>query len=70
MSTLNRNLLWLLGGAFFLLVVWYFSDIVTYILHWPGGELRVQSFPRDLFEPGETLHLHIPPRRAVPVAAE
>ncbi|MCC7348379.1 MAG: ABC transporter ATP-binding protein [Variibacter sp.] len=46
------------------------GDIVTYILHWPGGELRVQSFPRDLFEPGETLHLHIPPRRAVPVAAE
>lgn len=32
MSTLNRNLLWLLGAAFFLLVVWYFSDIVAYIL--------------------------------------
>ncbi len=32
MSALNRNLLWLLGAAVFLLVVWYFSDIVTYIL--------------------------------------
>jgi hypothetical protein len=45
------------------------GDIVTYILNWPGGELRVQSFPRDLFEEGEMLHLYIPPRRAVPVAA-
>ncbi|HRI58540.1 MAG TPA: AI-2E family transporter [Saprospiraceae bacterium] len=32
MSALNRNLLWLLGAAFFLIVVWYFSDIVAYIL--------------------------------------
>ncbi len=32
MSALNRNLLWLLGAAFFLVVVWYFSDIVAYIL--------------------------------------
>ncbi|MBV6442919.1 MAG: AI-2E family transporter [Haliscomenobacteraceae bacterium CHB4] len=32
MSALNRNLLWLLGSAVFLGVVWYFSDIVAYIL--------------------------------------
>lgn len=32
MSALNRNLLWLLGTAFFIGVVWYFSDIVAYIL--------------------------------------
>ena len=32
MSTLNRYLFWLLGAVLFLLVVWYFSDIVAYIL--------------------------------------
>lgn len=32
MSALNRNLLWLLGAAFFIAVVWYFSEIVAYIL--------------------------------------
>ena len=46
------------------------GDIVTYIVKWPGGDLRVQSFPRDLFEEGEQVHLHIPPQRAVPIAAE
>jgi iron(III) transport system ATP-binding protein len=46
------------------------GDIVSYIVNWPGGELRVQSFPRDLFEEGEAVHLHIPPGRAIPVAAD
>ena len=46
------------------------GDIVSYTVKWPGGELRVQSFPRDLFEEGEMIHLHIPPRRAVPIAAK
>ena len=32
MSTLNRNLLWLLGTVAFLTVAWYFSDILAYIL--------------------------------------
>ena len=44
------------------------GDIVSYIVNWPGGELRVQSFPRDLFEESERVHLHIPPVRAVPVS--
>jgi iron(III) transport system ATP-binding protein len=46
------------------------GDIVSYIVNWPGGELRVQSFPRDLFEEGEAVHLHIPPGRAIPVAPD
>lgn len=46
------------------------GDIVSYTVAWPGGELRVQSFPHDLFEKGEVVQLHIPPRRAVPVAAD
>lgn len=32
MSALNRNLLWLLGAVAFTAVVWYFSDIVAYVL--------------------------------------
>jgi len=44
------------------------GDIVSYLVNWPGGELRVQSFPRDLFEEGEPVHLHIPSIRAVPVS--
>ena len=32
MSALNRNLLWVLGIGLLLLVVYYFADIVTYIL--------------------------------------
>jgi ABC-type Fe3+/spermidine/putrescine transport system ATPase subunit len=46
------------------------GDIVSYIVDWPGGELRLQSFPNDLFEEGETVQLHIPPQRAVPIAAD
>jgi len=32
MSALNRNLLWLLGAALFIVVGWYFADILAYIL--------------------------------------
>lgn len=32
MGNLNRYLFWLLGAAFFIVVVWFFSAIVTYIL--------------------------------------
>lgn len=32
MSTLNRNILWVLGISLLLLVVYYFADIVTYVL--------------------------------------
>lgn len=32
MSSLNRNLLWLLGIGLLALVGWYFSDIITYII--------------------------------------
>jgi len=46
------------------------GDIVSYLVTWPGGELRVQSFPRDLFEEGETVLLHLPAHRVVPIAAE
>jgi len=46
------------------------GDIVSYVVAWPGGEMRIQSFPRDLFEEGESVHLHLPPPRVVPIAAE
>ncbi|MGE0749025.1 MAG: ABC transporter ATP-binding protein [Variibacter sp.] len=46
------------------------GDIVSYTVNWPGGELRVQSFPRDLFELGETVTLYIAPNRVVPIAAD
>jgi iron(III) transport system ATP-binding protein len=46
------------------------GDIVSYVVAWPGGEMRIQSFPRDLFEEGESVHLHLPPARVVPIDAE
>jgi iron(III) transport system ATP-binding protein len=46
------------------------GDIVIYTVAWPGGDLRVHAFPSNLFEIGERVHLHIPPTRAVPVAAD
>jgi iron(III) transport system ATP-binding protein len=46
------------------------GDIVSYTVNWAGGELRVQSFPRDLFEVGETVTLHIAPNRVIPIAAD
>jgi ABC-type Fe3+/spermidine/putrescine transport system ATPase subunit len=45
------------------------GDIVSYVVKWAGGEMRVQSFPRDLFEPGEAVHLHVAPQRVIPIAA-
>lgn len=32
MGNINRTMLWILGGALFCAGLWYFSDIVTYIL--------------------------------------
>lgn len=46
------------------------GDIVSYIIDWPGGVLRVQSFPRDLLQEGETVHVHIDPSYVVPIAAD
>ncbi|WP_207915101.1 ABC transporter ATP-binding protein [Paralcaligenes ureilyticus] len=46
------------------------GDIVTYILDWPGGTLRVQGFPGKLFNEGEHIVLHIPQERAVLVGAD
>jgi ABC-type Fe3+/spermidine/putrescine transport system ATPase subunit len=45
------------------------GDIVNYVVAWPGGELRVQSFPTDLLEEGERVYLSIPSHRAIPIAA-
>lgn len=46
------------------------GDIVVYLVRWPGGELRVHSFPRDLLNEGETVYLHIPQEHAVLVEAD
>jgi len=46
------------------------GDIVSYLIDWPGGVLRVQSFPRDLLQEGETIHVHIDPSYVVPIAAD
>jgi iron(III) transport system ATP-binding protein len=43
------------------------GDIVNYTVIWPGGELRLHTFPSELFEEGETVQLHIPAHRAIPV---
>lgn len=46
------------------------GDIVTYIVGWPGGKLRVHGFPNNLFDEGATVHLHVPPVRAILVDAD
>jgi hypothetical protein len=46
------------------------GDIVNYTVSWPGGELRLHTFPSELFEEGESVQLHIPSHRAIPVAAD
>jgi iron(III) transport system ATP-binding protein len=46
------------------------GDIVTYVVRWPGGKLRVHGFPNMLFDEGESVHLHIPPVRAILVDAD
>jgi iron(III) transport system ATP-binding protein len=46
------------------------GDIVNYTVAWPGGELRLHTFPSELFEEGETVQLHIPAHRAIPVRAD
>jgi iron(III) transport system ATP-binding protein len=46
------------------------GDIVNYTVSWPGGELRLHTFPSELFEEGESVHLYIPAHRAIPVRAD
>ena len=46
------------------------GDIVSYVVGWPGGELRVHGFPGNLFEEGEKLFLYIPRERVVLVEAD
>jgi len=46
------------------------GDIVNYTVDWPGGQLRLHTFPSELFEEGETVQLHIPAHRAIPVRAD
>ncbi len=46
------------------------GDIVSYIIDWPGGTLRVQSFPRDLLQEGEAIHVCFDPSRVVPIAVD
>lgn len=46
------------------------GDIVNYTVVWPGGELRLHRFPTELFAEGETVQLHIPAPRVIPVEAD
>ena len=46
------------------------GDIVNYVVAWPGGELRVHSFPGSLFKEGDEIDLHIPALRVIPVRAD
>ena len=43
------------------------GDVVSYVVQWPGGELRVTTFPDVLYDEGATVFLHLPPDRVVPV---
>lgn len=46
------------------------GDIVNYTVAWAGGELRLHTFPNELFAEGEDVQLHIPAERAIPVMAD
>jgi iron(III) transport system ATP-binding protein len=46
------------------------GDIVNYTVKWLGGELRLHTFPSELFEEGETVQLYIPAHRVIPVQAD
>lgn len=46
------------------------GDVVVYTIGWPGGALRVHAFPSQMLEEGTTVTLHIPPERAILVAAD
>jgi ABC-type Fe3+/spermidine/putrescine transport system ATPase subunit len=46
------------------------GDVVTYVVGWPGGKLRVHGFPNNLFDEGSSVHLHIPSVRAILVDAD
>jgi iron(III) transport system ATP-binding protein len=45
------------------------GDIVSYLVRWPGGELRVNDFPALILEEGAQVFLHIPAERVVMVEA-
>ena len=46
------------------------GDTVTYVVGWPGGKVRVHGFPNNLFDEGESVHLHVPSVRAILVDAD
>lgn len=46
------------------------GDIVNYTVAWAGGELRLHTFPNELFGEGEDVQLHIPAERAIPVMVD
>jgi iron(III) transport system ATP-binding protein len=46
------------------------GDLVTYVVRWPGGKLRVHGFPNILFDEGAAVHLHVPSVRAILVDAD
>lgn len=46
------------------------GDIVTYVVAWPGGKLRIHGFPNNLFDEGAAVHLHVPAVRAILVDAD
>ena len=41
------------------------GDLVAYDVRWPGGNLRLSTFPSLLLEEGTQVFLHIPPERVV-----
>ncbi len=41
------------------------NHVVVYNVDWPGGSLRVHSFPSQLHEEGAAVTLQIPAERAV-----
>lgn len=46
------------------------GDTVSYLIEWPGGELRVSCFASGIFEEGRSVYLHIPPERIVLVESD
>jgi iron(III) transport system ATP-binding protein len=43
------------------------GDFVEMLVRWPGGELRVRSLPITVFDEGESVYLHLPVERLVPL---
>ncbi|QRG09128.1 ABC transporter ATP-binding protein [Xanthobacter dioxanivorans] len=46
------------------------GDVIVYTVGWPGGSIRAHAFPSHLLEEGRPVTLHIPPERAILVAAD